>query len=52
MAKIGAFLQWFTADVQKESAAELEAAQLTWKDVNKAVMNAAKKWYQEKSKSL
>ncbi len=52
MAKIGAFLQWFTADVQKESAAELEAAQLTWKDVNKAVMNTAKKWYQEKSKSL
>lgn len=52
MAKIGAFLQWFTADVQKESAAELEVAQLTWKDVNKAVMNAAKKWYQEKSKSL
>lgn len=52
MAKMGAFLQWFTADVQKESAAELEVAQLTWKDVNKAVMNAAKKWYQEKSKSL
>ena len=52
MAKIGEFLQWFAADVQKESAAELEVAQLTWKDVNKAVMNAAKKWYQEESKSL
>ncbi|MEG3838760.1 RNA ligase family protein [Microcoleus sp. herbarium14] len=52
MVKIGAFLQWFTADVQKESAAELEAAQLTWKEVNKAVMNAAKKWYQEQAKSL
>jgi tRNA-binding EMAP/Myf-like protein len=50
--KIGAFLKWFNADVQKESSAELEVAQLTWKDVNKAVMNAAKKWYQEQAKSL
>ncbi len=52
MDKIGAFLKWFNADVEKESVAELEVAQLTWKDVNKAVMNAAKKWYQDKSKSL
>jgi tRNA-binding EMAP/Myf-like protein len=52
MAKIGNFLQWFVADVQKESVAELEAAQLSWKEVNKAVMNSAKKWYQDKSKSL
>ncbi|MCC3404418.1 MAG: hypothetical protein JGK17_02195 [Microcoleus sp. PH2017_10_PVI_O_A] len=52
MAKIGTFLQWFVADVQKESVAELEAAQLSWKEVNKAVMNSAKKWYQEKAKSL
>ncbi|GET40016.1 RNA ligase family protein [Microseira wollei] len=52
MAKIGAFLQWFMADVQKESAAELEVAQLSWKDVNKAVMKSAKEWYQEKAKSL
>jgi tRNA-binding EMAP/Myf-like protein len=50
--KIGAFLKWFNADVQKESTAELEAAGLTWKEVNKAVMNAAKTWYQEKSKAL
>ena len=52
MAQIGAFLQWFVTDVQKESVAELEAAQLSWKDVNKAVMNYARKWYQEKAKSL
>lgn len=51
MAKLGSFLQWFTADVQKESVSELESAQLSWKDVNKAVMNSAKKWYQEKAKS-
>lgn len=50
VTKIGAFLQWFNADVQKESLAELEAAGLTWKDVNKAVMNAAKKWYLSQNK--
>jgi hypothetical protein len=52
MDKIGAFLKWFNTDVQKESTAELEAAGLTWKEVNKAVMNAAKTWYQEKLKAL
>jgi hypothetical protein len=52
MPQIGAFLQWFMADVQKESLAELEAAQLSWKDVNKAVMKSAREWYQEKAKSL
>ncbi|MCU0569125.1 MAG: hypothetical protein MUF49_21435 [Oculatellaceae cyanobacterium Prado106] len=52
MVQIGAFLKWFTLDVQKESVAELEAAQLTWKDVNKAITNAAKDWYQTKAKSL
>jgi hypothetical protein len=52
MSQIGAFLQWFATDVQKESVAELEAAQLTWKDVNKAVTTAAKDWYQARSKSL
>jgi hypothetical protein len=52
MSQIGAFLQWFATDVQKETVAELEAAQLTWKDVNKAVTTAAKNWYQARSKSL
>ena len=35
-------------DIQKESVAELESAQLTWKDVSKTVMNVARKWYKEK----
>jgi hypothetical protein len=52
MTRIGAFLQWFTTDAQKESVAELEAAQLTWKDVNKAITKAAKDWYQAKATSL
>jgi hypothetical protein len=46
MAQIGAFLKWLTLDVQKESVAELEVAQLEWKEVSKAVTKAAKEWYQ------
>lgn len=52
MTQLGTFLQWFNADVEKESAAELDAAQLTWKDVNKAVMKSAREWYLAKAKSL
>ncbi|HAA59132.1 MAG TPA: hypothetical protein DCE42_30565 [Myxococcales bacterium] len=43
--KTGNFLKWFGQDVKKESVAELEASNLEWKDVSKAVMNRAKKWY-------
>jgi tRNA-binding EMAP/Myf-like protein len=52
MTHIGTFLKWVMADVQKESVAEIETAQLTWKDVNKAVTIAAKEWFQTKAKSL
>ncbi|MGB3531950.1 MAG: RNA ligase family protein [Microcoleaceae cyanobacterium] len=45
MSQIGNFLKWFCLDVQKESVAELVAANLTWKDVNKAVSKAAREWY-------
>ncbi|MBP0020238.1 MAG: hypothetical protein J7647_22120 [Cyanobacteria bacterium SBLK] len=48
MKKMGDFLKWITADIQKESVAELETANLTWKNVGKAVMNAARQWYKEK----
>lgn len=48
----GAFLKWITADVQKESGAELEASNLDWAKVNRPVMEAARKWYQEKVKSI
>ena len=48
MKKMGDFLKWFAHDVQKESVAELEAAELTWKEVNKYIMNRARKWYQNK----
>jgi tRNA-binding EMAP/Myf-like protein len=52
MTLMGAFLKWFAMDVQKESVAELEVAQLTWKDVNKAINQAAREWYQAKVTSL
>lgn len=52
MKKMGNFLKWFVADVQKESEAELEAAGLKWKQVNKGIMTAARKWYQEKVNSV
>ena len=44
--RMGDFLKWFSLDVQKESVAELDAAKLTWKEVNKPLMNDARKWYQ------
>ena len=48
MKRMGDFLKWFLLDVQKESVAELEAASLTWKEVNKPLMNDAREWYKTK----
>lgn len=48
----GSFLKWFAADVIKESAVELEAANLTWDDVQKAVQSAARTWFIAKSKQV
>lgn len=48
LKRIGDFLKWFALDVQKESVAELEAAELSWKEVNKPLMNDAKEWYKTK----
>jgi hypothetical protein len=39
------FLAWIAADVQKESVAELEAAGLSWTQVEKAVQTAARVWF-------
>ena len=49
--KMGVFLQWLAGDVKKESADELDRAQLTWNEVNKAVMKAAREWYQQRIQS-
>jgi hypothetical protein len=39
-----AFLIWVTTDVEKESVAELEAADLTWEQVMKPVQGRARTW--------
>ncbi len=48
MKETGNFLKAFLADVQKESSAELEASNLTWKDVNSALSTKARSWWQNK----
>ncbi len=45
MKQIGAFLKWLAHDVQKECAAELAAAALTWDQVNRALSNKARSWF-------
>lgn len=47
--KMGEFLKWIAGDIQKESVAELEASNLSWKDVNKAINNEARKWFLAKA---
>jgi hypothetical protein len=46
MKKLGAFLKWMGADVEKESKVELAANGMVWKDVSAAVTAKAKGWFQ------
>ena len=48
MKNIGTFLKEFNKDVHKESVAELEAANLEWKQVVKAVGDRARNWWMNK----
>jgi len=48
MKQMGQFLKWISLDILKESEAELAAADLTWKQVNKSVISAARNWYTNK----
>lgn len=50
MKSLGKFLQWTMNDVQKETVDELDASNLTWKDVAKVVQTQARTWYVEKAK--
>jgi hypothetical protein len=52
MRSMGAFLKWFSGDVSREGAAELEANGLTWKEVAKAVTTKARNWFIPKAKAL
>lgn len=49
---IGKFIGWMGKDVLKESVAELEASNLTWKEVAKEVTSQARNWYLTHCKSL
>ena len=48
----GDFLKWIGQDIKKESVLELADAGLEWKDVTKAVTNAAKTWWLERCKKI
>jgi|GEM_PF-545798 len=52
LRKMGDFLRWIGNDVQKESADELAAAGLEWKQTAKAVSQAARDWYKAKATAL
>jgi hypothetical protein len=45
----GAFITWIAGDVVKECAAELEAAGLTWTQVDKAVRAFARIWFTKRT---
>lgn len=49
MKHTGALLQWIERDVQKECQAELEKAELTWKQVSKFLGHEARDWYRKKA---
>ena len=48
----GSFIKEFNLDVQSESSAELEAANLVWKDVAKKISNAGSSWWMKKCQKL
>ncbi len=49
---IGPFLKWMGQDIQKETADELEASGLDWKQVVKPVGTSARTWYLAKIAEL
>ena len=49
---IGPFIGWVGKDVNKECQDELEASDLEWKQVAKAVQTAARKWYLKKIEEI
>jgi RNA ligase len=49
MKQMRAFLEWISADVKKESVAELEASGLTWEQVQKEIQSTAREWFKAKA---
>ena len=52
MRRMGDFLKWLGRDVKKESVLELDASNLEWKSVAKAVAHAGQRWYRGKVAGL
>lgn len=50
--RTGDFLKWIGGDIKKESVAELEDAGLEWKQVQKHVATAARRWFLNKCKEI
>jgi hypothetical protein len=46
----GKFVNWVSADVEKETQDELAASNLTWKQVQKPLTDKARAWYIAKAK--
>lgn len=45
--KLKKFISWIIKDIHKEGKDELEASNLTWKDVTKLIISTASNWYKE-----
>jgi hypothetical protein len=45
MKYIGKFINWILLDVEKETKAELEVSNLTFKSIQKALSDKARAWY-------
>ena len=52
LKKVGAFIQWVSNDVKKETQDELTASGLTWDQVSKPLTAKARTWYINKAKQL
>lgn len=52
MKNTGKFVNWVSADVEKETQDELAASNLTFKQVQKALSEKARAWYIGKAKAL
>lgn len=50
MKKMGDFLKWMGQDIKKESADELEASGLEWKNVSKYITNKSRLWFMNRYK--
>jgi hypothetical protein len=52
MKNTGKFVNWVSADVEKETQDELAASGLTWKEVQKPVSDKARAWFLTKAKGM